>query len=81
MGLSLFHLEPREDFVEEQEMENYLVTVMALQKLIEAERNLMVGIIPLQYQHKIFEIIIKSSMDMIVQDGEVKNYIINDNYI
>lgn len=52
-------------------MENYLVTVMALQKLIQNERNLMVGIIPLQHQSKIFEIIIKSSMDMIVQDGEV----------
>lgn len=52
-------------------MENYLVTVMALQKLIQTERNLMVGIIPLQHQHKIFEIIIKSSMDIIVQDGEV----------
>ncbi|KAK6643351.1 hypothetical protein RUM43_004856 [Polyplax serrata] len=63
-------LEHREDLVEEQEMENYLVTVMALQKLIQTERNLMIGIIPLQHQNKIFEIIIKSSMDIIVQDGE-----------
>ncbi|KAL0278361.1 UNVERIFIED_CONTAM: hypothetical protein PYX00_000199 [Menopon gallinae] len=63
-------LEPREDFVEEQEMENYLVTVLALQKLIQSERNLMMGIIPLQHQSKIFEMIIKSSMDGIVQEGD-----------
>lgn len=52
-------------------MENYLETVMALQKLIQSERSLMVGIIPLQHQHRVFEIIIKESMDSIVQDGEV----------
>lgn len=52
-------------------MENYLVTVMALQKLIQSERNLMMGIIPLQHQSKIFEMIIKSSMDGIVQEGDV----------
>lgn len=52
-------------------MENYLEIVMALQKLIQSERTLMVGIIPWQHQHKIFEMIIKGSMDSIVQDGEV----------
>jgi len=57
--------------VDEQEMENYLVCVMALQRLMQSERSLMVGIVPLQHQHQVFEIIIRDAMDMVVQDGEV----------
>ncbi|XP_075224863.1 exocyst complex component 7 isoform X2 [Lycorma delicatula] len=64
------HLENREDIVDEQEMENYLVCVMALQRLMQSERNLMAGIIPLAHQHQVFQIIIQESMDSIVQDGE-----------
>lgn len=64
-------LESREDIVDEQEMENYLVCVMALQRLMQSERSLMVGIVPLQHQHQVFEIIIRDAMDMVVQDGEV----------
>ncbi|KAJ9587571.1 hypothetical protein L9F63_019002 [Diploptera punctata] len=64
------HLETREDIVDEQEMENYLVCVMALQRLMQSERSLMVGIVPLQHQHHVFEIIIREAMDTVVQDGE-----------
>jgi hypothetical protein len=64
-------LESREDIVDEQEMENYLVCVMALQRLMQSERSLMVGIVPLQHQHQVFEIVIRDAMDMVVQDGEV----------
>lgn len=64
-------LESREDIVDEQEMENYLVCVMVLQRLMQSERSLMVGIVPLQHQHQVFEIVIRDAMDMVVQDGEV----------
>jgi exocyst complex protein 7 len=67
---SASHLESREDVVDEQEMENYLVCVMALQRLMQSERSLMVGIVPLQHQHQVFEIIIRDALDMVVQDGE-----------
>ncbi|CAB3371705.1 Hypothetical predicted protein [Cloeon dipterum] len=75
-GLSLgprrsgVNLEVREDVVDEQEMENYLVCVMALQKLLLSERALMTGIIPLAHHPKVFEVIMQESMDMVVQDGE-----------
>lgn len=61
----------REDVVDEQEMDNYLVCVMALQRLMQNERSLMAGIIPLQHQHQVFQIVIQEAMDTIVQDGEV----------
>jgi exocyst complex protein 7 len=61
--------------VDEQEMENYLVCVMALQRLMQSERSLMVGIVPLQHQHQVFEIIIRDAMDMVVQDGEVQLFL------
>ncbi|XP_039300864.1 exocyst complex component 7-like, partial [Nilaparvata lugens] len=67
----VLHLENREDVVDEHEMENYLVCVMALQRLMQNERHLMAGIIPLSQQSYVFQKIIKDSMDVIVQDGEV----------
>ncbi|RZF38575.1 hypothetical protein LSTR_LSTR010908 [Laodelphax striatellus] len=66
----VLHLENREDVVDEHEMENYLVCVMALQRLMQNERHLMAGIIPLSQQHHVFQKIIQDSMDIIVQDGE-----------
>jgi len=63
--------EVREDVVEEQEMDNYLMTVMAFQKLLQSERTLMVGIVPHQHQHKVLEIIVREPLDLIVQDCEV----------
>ncbi|XP_067005979.1 exocyst complex component 7 isoform X2 [Anabrus simplex] len=62
--------ESREDVVDEQEMENYLVCVMALQKLMQSERMLMVGIVPLDLQPRAFEILIRDALNMVVQDGE-----------
>ena len=35
-----------------------------------SEQSLMVGIVPHQYQKKIFEIIIRDSIDSVVQEGE-----------
>lgn len=67
---TLHLVEVREDVVDEQEMDNYLVCVMALQRLMQNERCLMAGIIPLQHQHQVFQIIIQEAMDTIVQDGD-----------
>lgn len=64
-------LENREDVVEEQEILNYLVSIIALQKLMQAELSLMVGIIPAKHKHQVFQIIIQESLSNIVQDGEV----------
>ncbi|CAH0389782.1 unnamed protein product [Bemisia tabaci] len=64
------NLENREDIVDEQEMENYLVTVVALQRLMTSEQSLMHGIIPLQHIHQVFQIIIQDALKTIVQDGK-----------
>lgn len=64
--------EYREDIIDEQEMENYLMTVMAVQKLMQNELYLLSGIIPFQHQHQVFQIIIQEVLDTVVQDGEVK---------
>ncbi|KAJ1527311.1 hypothetical protein ONE63_008830 [Megalurothrips usitatus] len=62
--------EQREDVVDDVEMENYLVCVMAVQRLMQSERLLMAGIIPLSHQPRILEAIVSEAMDSIVQEGE-----------
>ncbi|KAK9888206.1 hypothetical protein WA026_000474 [Henosepilachna vigintioctopunctata] len=59
-----------EEVDNEQEMENYLLCVMALHKLMQVEKNLMKQIIPLTHQPRVFELIVRDAMDTIVQDGE-----------
>ncbi|KAK7861732.1 hypothetical protein R5R35_008704 [Gryllus longicercus] len=66
----LLAAESRDDAVDEQEMDNYLVCVMALQKLMQSERHLMLGIVPLDLQPRAFEILIRDALNMVVQDGE-----------
>lgn len=63
--------EGREDIIDEQEMGNYLMAVMAVQKLMQSELSLLSGIIPSQHQHQVFQIIIQEALNTIVQDGEV----------
>lgn len=60
-----------EELDSEQEMENYLVCVVALHKLMQVEQSLMRGIIAPAHQPRVFEIIVREAMDTIVQDGEV----------
>ncbi|XP_065208876.1 exocyst complex component 7 [Planococcus citri] len=62
--------ENREDVIDEQEMENYLTIVMAVQKLMQNELSLLSTIIPVQHQHQVFQIIIQDALDAVVQDGE-----------
>lgn len=72
-------IENREDFVDEQEMENYLVSVIALQKLMQAELSLMIDIIPNKHYHQVFQIIIQESLSNIVHEGEVLIHIYIEN--
>lgn len=46
---------------------------MALQRLMQSERVLMAGIIPLSHQPHVFETIVAEAIDSIVQEGEVTN--------
>lgn len=62
--------ENREDVVDDQEMENYLIIVMGVQKLMQIEMSLLTGIIPKQHQQKVYQIIIQETLDSIVQEGE-----------
>lgn len=52
-------------------MENYLVCVLALHKLMQVEQTLMKGIIAVAHQPRVFELVVREAMDTIVQDGEV----------
>lgn len=70
-----------EEVDSEQEMENYLVCVVALHRMMLIEQSLMRGIIPLPHQPRVFELVIRESMDVIVQDGEVKSLIHSQKYI
>lgn len=61
-----------EELDSEQEMENYLVCVVALHKLMQIEQLLMKGVITPTHQPRVFEMIVREAMDSIVQDGEVE---------
>lgn len=52
-------------------MENYLVCVIALHRLMQIEQILMKDIIVPAHQPRVFELIVREAMDTIVQDGEV----------
>merc|ERR1719187_3135406 len=65
------HGTPRaEETVAEMEVDLFITTVSGLQKLLASEQQLMVGIIPHQFQKKIFEITSRESLDMVVKEGE-----------
>ena len=54
----------------ELEAESFCLQASALQRLMAAEKVLMVGIIPHAYQRKMFEIITRESIDALVKDGD-----------
>lgn len=60
-----------EELDNEQEMENYLISVIALHRLMQFEQILMKDIITPAHQPRVFELIVREAMDTIVQDGEV----------
>lgn len=59
-----------DDMVDEGEMENYLVSVMALQRLMLTEKSLMSSLIIEKHRGPLFQIIIQGALDSTVQDGE-----------
>lgn len=60
-----------EEIDNEQEMENYLISVIALHKLMQIEQHLMRDIIAVTHRPRVFELIVREAMDTLVQDGEV----------
>lgn len=54
----------------EQEMENYLICVIALHKLMQVEQHLMKDIITATHRPRVFELIVREAMDTLVQEGE-----------
>ena len=52
------------------EVELFLTTVSALQRLMASEQQLMAGVIPAMWQRRIFEIITRDSLDMVAREGE-----------
>lgn len=48
--------------------------VLALHKLMQIEQTLMKGIIAAAHQPRVFELIVREAMDVIVQDGEVTTF-------
>ncbi|XP_060523354.1 exocyst complex component 7 isoform X2 [Cylas formicarius] len=59
-----------EEVDNEQEMENYLVCVIALHKLMQIEQHLLKEIITPAHRPRVFELVVRDAMDTIVQDGE-----------
>lgn len=59
-----------EEYDNEQEMDNYLICVMALHRLMQIEQVLMKDIIASAHQPRVFELIVREAMDTVVQDGE-----------
>jgi len=56
--------------VADTEVELFLTTLSCLQRLMASEQQLMVGIIPTRWQRRIFEMISRESLDMVVKEGE-----------
>ncbi|QQP50641.1 Exocyst complex component 7 [Caligus rogercresseyi] len=54
----------------EMEVEIFSQTISGLQKLMASEQRLMVGIIPHSFQQRIFEIIVRDSLDLVLREGE-----------
>jgi len=48
----------------------FCLEASALQKLMSAEQTLMVGVIPHQYAKKIFEIVVRDSLDALIADAD-----------
>lgn len=59
-----------EGTLNEAETDAFCLSVSALQKLMTSEQTLMVGIIPGQYQRKIFELVVRDSLDAVLADGD-----------
>jgi len=55
---------------QDSEVELFLTTITGLQRLMASEQQLMVGIIPLKWHKRIFEMITRDSLDLVAKEGE-----------
>eukprot|EP00092_Neocalanus_flemingeri_P025281 GFUD01027413.1.p1 GENE.GFUD01027413.1~~GFUD01027413.1.p1 ORF type:complete len:729 (+),score=182.30 GFUD01027413.1:43-2229(+) len=55
---------------QDSEVELFLTSITGLQRLMASEQQLMVGIIPLKWHKRIFEMITRDSLDMVAKEGE-----------
>ncbi|XP_066246690.1 exocyst complex component 7 isoform X2 [Euwallacea similis] len=60
-----------EEVDNEQEMENYLICVIAIHKLMQIEQHLMKDIVTPTHRPQVFELIVREAMDALVQEGEI----------
>ncbi len=70
LGTSVSSSAIAEEATTEWEVEAFCLEVNAIQKLMASEQVAMVGIIPHQYQRRTLEIIVRDSLDTLVNDGE-----------
>ena len=56
---------------QDSEVEQFLLTLAALQRLMSLEQQLLVGIIPGKWQKRILEMITRDSMELVVKEGEM----------
>ena len=56
---------------QDSEVEQFLLTLAALQRLMSLEQQLLVGIIPAKWQKRILEMITRDSMELVVKEGEM----------
>jgi len=52
------------------EVDLFLTTISGLQRLMGSEQQLMVGIIPVQFKKKVFELITRDSLNLAIKEGE-----------
>lgn len=55
----------------DQELEQYLMLLLGLQRLLIRERQLLVDVVPKARHNDIFSRLSQSSVDMVVKDAEV----------
>lgn len=55
----------------DQELDQYLMLLLGLQRLLIRERQLLVDVVPKARHNEIFSRLSQSSVDMVVKDAEV----------
>ena len=55
---------------QDHEVEQFLITLAALQRLMTFEQQLLGGIIPVKWHKRILEMITRDSLDIVVKEGE-----------
>ena len=56
---------------QDHEVEQFLVTLAALQRLLALEQQLVVGVIPARWHRRILEMVARDSLEMVTREGEL----------